>query len=35
VYFDDEDVDMNVDPEEEVAVEISYAEDAYPEDEQL
>jgi len=26
---------MNVDPEEEVAVEISYAEDAYPEDEQL
>jgi DNA-directed RNA polymerase subunit alpha len=38
VYFDDEDVDMDVAPEDEeevVAVEVSYAEDAYPEDEQL
>ncbi len=38
VYFDDEDVDMDVAPEDEeevVAVEVSYAEDAYPEDERL
>lgn len=38
VYFDDEDVDMDVAPEDEeevVAVEVTYAEDAYPEDEQL
>ena len=38
VYFDDEDVDMDTVPEDEeevVAVEVSFAEDAYPEDEQL
>ena len=38
VYFDDEDVDMDTVPEDEeevVAVEVSYAEDAYPEDERL
>lgn len=37
VYFDDEDVDMNVDPEGDVDVveEVTYSEDAYPEDEQL
>lgn len=37
VYFDDEDVDMDVYPEEEeeVVAEVTYAEDAYPEDERL
>ena len=37
VYFDDEDVDMNVDPEEVIVAveEVTFAEDAYPEDEQL
>ena len=39
VYFDDEDVDMYTVPEDEeeyvVAVEVSFAEDAYPEDERL
>ena len=38
VYFDDEDVDMDTVPEDEeevVAVEVSFAEDAYPEDERL
>lgn len=39
VYFDDEDVDMDVAPEDDdevvEAVEVTYAEDAYPEDEQL
>lgn len=38
VYFDDEDVDMDTVPEDEEeveAVEVSFAEDAYPEDEQL
>lgn len=40
VYFDDDDVDMDIAPEDEeevlaVEVEVSYAEDAYPEDERL
>ena len=35
VYFDDTDVDMDVDPEEVVEVPVTFTEDAYPEDEQL
>lgn len=40
VYFDDDDVDMDIAPEDEeevlaVEAEVSYAEDAYPEDERL
>jgi DNA-directed RNA polymerase subunit alpha len=35
VYFDDTDVDMNVDPEEVEEVAVVETEDAYPEDEQL
>ncbi len=35
VYFDDTDVDMNVDIEEVEEVVVTYTEDAYPEDEQL
>jgi DNA-directed RNA polymerase subunit alpha len=35
VYFDDTDVDMDVDPEEVPEVAVTVTEDAYPEDEQL
>jgi DNA-directed RNA polymerase subunit alpha len=35
VYFDDTDVDMDVDPEEVEEVVATFTEDAYPEDEQL
>ena len=35
VYFDDTDVDMDVDPEEVEEVVVTFTEDAYPEDEQL
>jgi DNA-directed RNA polymerase subunit alpha len=35
VYFDDTNVDMNVDSEEVEEVVVTYTEDAYPEDEQL
>jgi DNA-directed RNA polymerase subunit alpha len=35
VYFDDTDVDMDVDPEEVEEVVATFTEDAYPEDERL